>query len=348
MIESKIKELLNLVISGKNLNESQATYFLNEVMIGNVSETLLASFLTALKMKGETEEELTGFVKAMRANAQKPTQIFDFNFIDTCGTGGDGKGSFNISTLSAFTLAALGVKVAKHGNRSVSSLSGSSDVLQSIGYNLDLPKEELEKEFLRTGFVFLFAQAWHPSMKYAGAVRRELGFRTFFNLIGPLSNPFAPKFQVLGVYDPSLLTIVSNVLKQIGIQKSIVCHSRDGLDEFSIFEETDYVYFDGTKAEKMVFSPSSLKGLGQVKEEEVFTKTKEDSFRLFQTVLSGRATSGTDMVALNAGAALFVTGRTESISEGFDLAKEALISKKVLKFVRETLNLSQAIESLDK
>ncbi len=348
MIESKNKELLNQLLIRKNISSEDSHHFLNEVMKGNVSEVTLAAFLTALKMKGETEEELTGFVSAMRENAEKPKMKFDFDFMDTCGTGGDGKGTFNVSTLSAFTLAALGVKVAKHGNRSVSSLSGSSDILQTIGYDMDRPKEVLAEEFLSKGFVFLFAQSWHPSMKYAGPVRRELGFRTFFNLIGPLSNPFSPTHQVVGVYDPSLLPIVTNVLARLGTKKTIACHSEDGLDEFSIFAPTTYAYNDGKTTQNLVLEPKTLSGLAPLKSDEVFSHSKEDSLRHFQEVLSGKETSGTDMVALNAGAGLYLFGKADSIAAGFGLAKQALISKKVLEFVRETLNLSQAVSSLDK
>ncbi|TGL63859.1 anthranilate phosphoribosyltransferase [Leptospira ognonensis] len=348
MIESKNKELLGQILAKQDLSTDGAYHFLNEVMKGNVSEVTLAAFLTALKMKGETESELTGFVQAMRENAEKPNVNFDFDFIDTCGTGGDGKGSFNVSTLSAFTLASLGVKVAKHGNRSVSSLSGSSDILQTIGYDMDRPKEILTTEFTEKGFVFLFAQSWHPSMKYAGPVRRELGFRTFFNLIGPLSNPFHPTHQVVGVYEKSLLPVVTSVLSKLGTKKAIACHSRDGLDEFSIFAPTDYAYFDGKETHHLVFDPKTITGLFPLKEDEVFSKSKEDSLRHFKEVLGGQGTSGTDLVALNAGAALFVMGKAETISAGFELAKSALISKKVLEFVRETLNLSQVVSSLDK
>jgi len=348
MTELNLREILTKTIDKTHLTKEESEFFLNEVMNGKVSEILLASFLTALKQKGETLPELVGLVSAMRENAEKPSTKFDFDFIDTCGTGGDGRGSFNISTLSAFTLAALGVKVAKHGNRSVSSLSGSSDILQSVGYDFERSKEELEAEFVRTGFVFLFAPAWHPSMKYAGPVRKELGFRTFFNLIGPLSNPFRPAFQVVGVYDKSLLSVVSQILKELGSKRSIICHSEDGLDEFSIFAPTDYCYFDGKTTQTLRFDPNSLPLKKEIEPKEVFADSKEDSFRLFMEVLSGKETSGTDMVALNAGAGLFVLEKAKSIEEGFELAKRAILEKKVLKFTQETLNLTLAVSSLDK
>ncbi len=348
MTESKLRDILQKAISSQNLSREEAEFFLTEVMLGKVSEVLLASFLTALKQKGETEEELTGFVSAMRKNAEKPSRSYSYEFIDTCGTGGDGKGSFNISTLSAFTLASLGVKVAKHGNRSVSSLSGSSDILTQIGYKFDRPKTEMEEEFDKTGFIFLFAPHWHPSMKYAGPVRKELGFRTFFNLIGPLSNPLSPAYQVVGVYDKALLKVLSQVLSLLGTKRSIICHSRDGLDEFSIFQPTDYVYFDGKTSRELVFEPKTLSLGREPNPKEVFAGSQEESSRLFYDVLSGKDGSGADMVALNAGAALFVVGKADSIESGFSLAKSALLEKKVLKFVRETLNLSSAVPGLDK
>ncbi|GBF49522.1 anthranilate phosphoribosyltransferase [Leptospira ryugenii] len=340
MTASNLKPLLESVIAGKDLSREEAHSFLDEVMKGHVSEILLSSFLTALKIKGEKEDEITGFVEAMRNHAVAVKETFDFDFIDTCGTGGDGKGSLNVSTLSAFVLASLGLPVAKHGNRSVSSLSGSSDVLESLGYPLQMSHTDTVAYFLKHQFVFLFAPNWHPAMKYAAPVRKELGIRTFFNLIGPLSNPFRPKMQVIGVYDVGLLPLVAGVLHKLQTRKAIVCHSRDGLDEFSIFSPTDYIHLEDGKWEKALFDPKELKGLSPLRPEEVFQNTKEASQALFLDVLQGKNTSGSDMVALNAGAALFLAGKSKSISEGYTLAKSTLLEKKVLKFVRETLNLS--------
>ncbi|TGK84972.1 anthranilate phosphoribosyltransferase [Leptospira bourretii] len=341
MTAPTVKEILGQVVSGHHLVDDHAELFLSEVMDGKVPEPVLASFLTAMKMKGETTDELYGFVRAMRNHAIKPSQKFDFDFLDTCGTGGDGKGTLNVSTLSALTLASLGFKVAKHGNRSVSSLSGSSDILSGLGYKLDQTTNESESEFLRTGFVFLFAPAWHPAMKYAGPVRTALGFRTFFNLIGPLSNPFSPSHQMVGVYDKSLCLPMAEILGRLGSKRAIVCHSRDGLDEFSIFEETDFAYFDGKDTMELSFDPKEL-GLNskELDRNTVFSSSKEGAESLFRAVLDpSESTGGTSMVALNAGVAMFLLGATKDIRTGYETAKAALLEKKVLRFVRETLNL---------
>lgn len=337
-----IKEILGQVVSGHHLVDTHAEHFLSKVMDGNVPEPVLASFLTAMKMKGETTDELYGFVRAMRSHAIKPSKKFDFDFLDTCGTGGDGKGTLNVSTLSALTLASLGFKVAKHGNRSVSSLSGSSDILSGLGYKLDQSTADSEAEFLRTGFVFLFAPAWHPAMKYAGPVRTALGFRTFFNLIGPLSNPFSPSHQIVGVYDKSLCLPMAEILGRLGSKRAIVCHSQDGLDEFSIFEGTDYAYFNGKEPVELSFDPVGL-GLNskELDRNTVFSSSKEGAESLFRAVLDPSAsTGGTAMVALNAGVAMFLLGAVSDIRTGYETAKAALLEKKVLRFVRETLNLT--------
>ncbi|TGL90817.1 anthranilate phosphoribosyltransferase [Leptospira congkakensis] len=337
-----VKEILGQVVSGHHLVDGHAELFLSEVMDGKVPEPVLASFLTAMKMKGETTDELYGFVRAMRNHAIKPSKKFDFDFLDTCGTGGDGKGTLNVSTLSALTLASLGFKVAKHGNRSVSSLSGSSDILSGLGYKLDQSTEDSEAEFLRTGFVFLFAPSWHPAMKYAGPVRSALGFRTFFNLIGPLSNPFSPSHQLVGVYDKSLCLPMAEILGRLGSKRAIVCHSADGLDEFSIFEKTDYAYFDGKEAKELTFHPKEL-GLNpkELDRNTVFSSSKEGAESLFRAVLDPKeATGGTAMVALNAGVAMFLLGAVGDIKTGYETAKAAILEKKVLRFVRETLNLT--------
>lgn len=345
MTAPTIKDILGQVVSGHHLVDTHAEFFLNEVMDGKVPEPMLASFLTAMKMKGETTDELFGFVRAMRHHAIKPKTNFGFDFLDTCGTGGDGKGTLNVSTLSALTLASLGHKVAKHGNRSVSSLSGSSDILSGLGYPLERTHEECENEFLRTGFVFLFAPAWHPAMKYAGPVRAALGFRTFFNLIGPLSNPFSPTHQIVGVYDRSLCLPMAEILGKLGLKQAIVCHSQDGLDEFSIFEPTDYAFFDGKDTQELRFDPKELRLTeSELDRNTVFSSSKEGAEALFRAVLDpGSATGGTAMVSLNAGVSLFLLGAVKDVKTGYEIARAALLSKKVLRFARETLNLRSAL-----
>ncbi len=334
-----IRPLLDKVIQKQNLTSSEAETAFGQIMKGEVSEILLSSFLTALKAKGEAIEEVLGAVIAMREASVKPSAPISFPFLDTCGTGGDGLGSFNVSTLSAFTLASLGVSIAKHGNRSVSSLSGSSDILESLGYNWKKDSAELVEDLKTKRFVFLFAPEWHPAMRFAGPVRKELGFRTIFNVLGPLANPFRPKFQVLGVYSRALVPLVAEVLVRLGVERAVVCHSEDGMDEFSIFAKTFYISVEGGKCQESTFDPKTL-GLPSPDPSQVFTESKEASQSLFRRVLAGEPGSGTDLVALNAGAGLWVMGKTETIPKGFQMAKEALLSKKVSQFTRETLNLT--------
>ncbi len=243
------------LIEHKHLTALEAESFMNHVMKGEVSEILLSSFLTAMRFNGESVEEVLGCTLALRKNALRPKTVFPFDLLDTCGTGGDGQGTINISTLSAIVLASLGIKVAKHGNRSVSSHTGSSDILTRLGYQTETTQEEVEAHLVNRGFTFLFAPMWHPSMKHAGPVRKELGFRTVFNMIGPLSNPFSPQFQIIGVYQPELMELFIKVLQSLGLKRALVCHSRDGLDEFSIFQITDYTFLEIGVISRHSFDP---------------------------------------------------------------------------------------------
>ena len=307
------------LIDKENLSFEESFNFLNSVMAGEISEIILSSFLTALKMKGETQVELAGFVKAVRNASSKTNAKFPFEFLDTCGTGGDGKNSINISTISALTLASMGIKIAKHGNRSVSSLCGSSDFLDEFGYNYKGDHLELAKRVESQGFTFLFAPHWHPAMKFAAAVRKELGFRTVFNLLGPLSNPLAPTHQIVGVYSEELIEKFANVLKLLGCKKAIVCHALDGFDEFSIFQPTRYALIQDEKIEYLEFSPAIL-DLKNLKSEEVYASTKTESIRLSERVLKGEIITGTYKVALNAGVGLFLMEKANSIEKGFEEA----------------------------
>ncbi|MCE9500445.1 MAG: anthranilate phosphoribosyltransferase [Leptospira sp.] len=328
--------ILHKAVEMVSLSEEEAYQFMISVMKGEVSEIALSSFLTSMKIKKESSEELAGFALAMRDSALKPVGKFDFDFLDTCGTGGDGKNSLNISTLAAITLASMGIRIAKHGNRSVSSLSGSSDILNALGYKIDLTTYEVEELFTKKGFAFLFAPTWHPSMRFAANVRKELGFRTFFNIIGPLSNPFRAPFQIMGVYSPELLEKIPFVLKRLGLKGSIVCHSKDGFDEFSIFQPTDYVLSRGEESLHEIFDPSVLKLTG-LKEDEIFCASKEDAIRLSGNVLEGKEISGTYAVALNAGAAQFLLGHSATIEEGFESCLKQIKSGKVNEFFKEVI-----------
>lgn len=332
----EIRKAILKVLDRKPLTVAEAEAVMNDIMKGSVSEILLASFLTALRSKGETVDELLGFSLALRRNALKPKTVFPFDMLDTCGTGGDGKGTVNISTLSAITLASLGLKVAKHGNRSVSSHTGSSDILTRLGYNTEKTQEEVESHLIESGFTFLFAPMWHPSMKFAGPVRKELGFRTAFNMIGPLSNPFSPQYQIIGVYEPELMETLIRVLQGLGLKKALVCHSRDGLDEFSIFETTDYTLLEDGVISRKDFDPKTL-GLGTQSPQEVFTSGPDQAEELARRILEGEKIAGAHAVALNAGAGLFVMGKVHSIEEGYRIALEQLSSGKTKQFFQNLI-----------
>ncbi|URD70772.1 anthranilate phosphoribosyltransferase [Leptospira borgpetersenii] len=325
------------LIEHKHISVEEAEFFMNRVMKGEVSEILLSSFVTAMRAKGESVDEVLGCTLALRKNALKPKTVFPFDLLDTCGTGGDGQGTINISTLSAITLASLGVKVAKHGNRSVSSHTGSSDILARLGYQTEATQEEVEAHLISRGFTFLFAPMWHPSMKYAGSVRKELGFRTVFNMIGPLSNPFSPQFQIIGVYQPELTELFIKVLQYLGLKRALVCHSRDGLDEFSIFQTTDYTLLENEVISRHSFDPRTL-GLSSLKREEVYADSSEHAEVLARRVLNSEPIAGTHAVALNAGAGLFVMGKVKTIEQGYKTAWEALLSGKTRKYFEDLIS----------
>lgn len=333
----EIRQLLAQVVDGRHLSIAEAEAFLNSVMRGEVSEPVLASFLTAMRIKGELPDEIFGFVNAMRGHSVRPKHKFEFDFIDTCGTGGDGKGTINVSTLSAIVLASLGVKVAKHGNRSVSSHTGSSDILTALGYSSPETHEEAEKRLLETGFTFLFAPQWHPSMKYAAHVRKELGFRTLFNMVGPLSNPFFPAYQVLGVYSPDLVKPFAEVMQKLELKGAIVCHSTDGLDEFSIYSQTQYAYYDGHRIEMREFRPEVLK-IGTPDTKDFYAEDPDHALEVAKSILAGDVNAGTYAVALNTGVALFVLKKVPGIEEGFQMALDALKTGKTDKFFQDLVS----------
>ncbi|MDX1960877.1 MAG: anthranilate phosphoribosyltransferase [Leptospiraceae bacterium] len=328
-----IQEILNKLTEGNSLTETEATFYLNEVMQGKVPEIHLAGFLTAMKLKTETTEELTGFVKAVRQSAVKPSLVRDFPFLDTCGTGGDGKNSLNISTLSALTLASMSIKVAKHGNRSVSSLCGSSDLLEALGYSFQVDAKTAEERLHKDGFTFLFAPNWHPAMKHAANVRKTLGMRTIFNLIGPLANPLSPTHQIIGVYHTSLLERVAKVISALGVQRAIVCHSKDGYDEFSLFADTEYILVDGSNLTKKTFSASELKL--KFEESSITAESKEAAIELAKEVISGKETGGAHAVALNAGVGLYLLEKVNSIPSGYQEALKQILSGELTLFLKK-------------
>lgn len=252
-----MKDIVSKVINGSHLTESQMIEAMETIMEGRASDAIAAAFLTALRMKGETVEEITGGAKVMRAKAEK-IDLGDIFTVDTCGTGGDGANTFNISTAVAFICAAAGLPVVKHGNRAVSSKSGSADVLEALGVNIALTPAQVEKCVREQNIGFLFAPTFHKAMKHAIGVRKELGFRTIFNMLGPLTNPANARGQVLGVFNPDLTEFMAEVLKNLGVERALVVHGMDGLDEITVTDRTKVTELKDGKLNTYYIEPSDF------------------------------------------------------------------------------------------
>ncbi|MCP4718499.1 MAG: anthranilate phosphoribosyltransferase [Desulfobacteraceae bacterium] len=319
---------LNTIISGQNLTQDSMASMLTDIFSGTIQEAQIGAFMAALATKGETFEELAGAARAMRRKAVR-IQALSKKVIDTCGTGGDASGSFNISTTTAFVVAGAGVTVAKHGNRSISSKCGSADVLEELGVNLAIDPEIVEEAINDIGIGFMFAPMYHGSMKYAGKARQDCGIRSIFNMLGPLTNPAAASCQILGVYAPALTEMFARALKLLGVEKAFVVHGHDGMDEITttdltrISELSDNTiksydldplnYFDDYA------DPGDLKG-GDVKENAAITRS----------ILEGKKGPKQDIVLLNSGVGLVSAGVAATIEQGISLAQEAIDSGKAM------------------
>ncbi len=320
--------MLDRLLAGDYLTEQQAFAVMDEVMGGNVLPTQLASILTVLRFRGETAEEITGFAKAMRGR-MAILDSKELDVVDTCGTGGDGQSTFNISTASAIALAALGVKVAKHGNRSVSSKSGSADVLEELGIAVDDGPENGKQSLLQKGMAFLFAPHYHPAMKHAAAARKEIGFRTVFNVLGPLCNPAGARKQIIGVYDTKLAEKLAKALDMLGTERAMFVTGHDGLDEISVSAPTDIVELNGGRIERYVFRPEDA-GVERGRISEIQVDNPAESARLIKDIFAGNAPgSPENIVCLNAGAGLYLAGKAACIAEGVHMVRDAIQSGKV-------------------
>ncbi len=319
-----IKPFLQKVLTGENLTFDEATQALDLIMEGQATPAQIAGLLIALKQKGETASEVAGFVTSMRKHA---VQIFlaDPNAVDGCGTGGDGAHTFNISTAAAIVAAAAGVTVAKHGNRSISSRCGSADLLEAVDGNIDPGPETVEKNINEIGFGFMFAPRFHPAMKHAAGPRRELGVRTVFNILGPMSNPASVKRQVIGVYDKTLMPLFAEVLEMTGSEHVIIAHGRDGLDEFSVTGSTDYLEMRAGSITQAVMDPAEV-GLSVHSSDSLKGGDAAHNAGMFQKLLAGEKSACRDAVALNAGVMIYVGGNAASIADGVEAALQAIDS----------------------
>ncbi len=319
-----LKEYLSKILCGENLTIDEATEVMNIIMGGEANPAQIAGLLVALKAKGEQAEEVAGFVRVMREHATK-VALPDNDAVDGCGTGGDGSNSFNISTAAAVVASAAGVMVAKHGNRSVSSRCGSADLLEETGANIDPGREKVEDNLRRIGFAFMYAPRFHPAMKHAAGVRRELGVRTVFNILGPMTNPASVRRQLIGVYSRDLIPLMGEVLQMTGSKHVIIAHSRDGMDEFSVTAPTDYVELTGGTLRRGALSPEEV-GLNSHPSGAVDGGDSGRNLAILRDVLDGRRGPHRDAVLFNSGAMIYVAGRSENIKEGVTLATGAIDS----------------------
>ncbi len=341
-----IKESIAKIVKNENLSESEAGKVMSEIMSGEATDAQIASFITALRMKGETVDEITGCARVMREFATKikikanvDVDAEDINvdqetIIDTCGTGGDQTLTFNVSTASALVIAGAGLKVAKHGNRSVSSSCGSADVLEALGVNLDVTSQKVEECISKIGIGFLFAPVLHGAMRYAIGPRKQIGIRTIFNILGPLTNPAGANAQVLGVYSPSLLTIMAKVLKNLGTRKAWIVHSKDGLDEISVSSATKITELDSGKIKTFTIEPEDFK-IKRSKISDIRGGSAKDNAKIVLDILNGVKGPKRDIVVLNAGAGLFIGGIAKNLKEGIKIAQGSIDSGKA----KEKLNM---------
>jgi anthranilate phosphoribosyltransferase len=335
-----IREAINLVIQNISLSEAETAEVMTEIMEGRATDAQIGAFLTALRIKGETVEEITGAARIMRDKAT--TIKAPEGVIDTCGTGGDMSGTFNISTTTAIVVAAAGVPVAKHGNRSVSSRSGSADVLEALGIRIDLPPDKVEKCLFETGFAFLFAPLFHPAMKFAIGPRREIGIRTIFNILGPLTNPAGAKRQLLGVFTSRLTDTLASVLGNLGASDAMVVHGEDGLDELTLSTGTRISRLRDGKVESFYVTPDEF-GLQTVAVIELAGGDKEKNAAITLSVLEGGKGPTRDIVLMNTAAALVTAGRTSEFSAGVDIAAEAIDTGKALKKLHEIKRVTSSL-----
>ena len=320
----RIQEALIKIIDKRDLEKDEMISVMTQIMEGQTERVLLAAFLTALRVKGESMEEILGAAIVMRDKSEKIKVKADY-LVDTCGTGGDSANTFNISTAAAFVVAGCGLTVAKHGNRAVSSRSGSADVLKFLGVNIEADKLTVEKCIDDIGIGFLFAPLMHRAMKHAGEVRKELGFRTIFNLLGPLTNPAGAHAQVIGVYDANRLKQIADVLNLLGTKHAFVVHGNDGLDEITLTGTTKVCELLNGKVNEYMLEPASF-GLTACKAKDLEGGSPEESAGIIRSILSGVLGPQRDIVLMNASAAIVAGGRAEKLKEAMELSRHSIDS----------------------
>lgn len=336
-----ITDAISKLVKGKSLTENEAMAAMTDIMEGTATHSQIGGFLTALRIKGENIDEITGCARVMREKAQRLSPRVNY-FIDTCGTGGDGGKTFNISTAVAFVAAAGGVTVAKHGNRAISSKSGSADVLEALGININLSPEQVQECIEQTGMGFMFAPVFHSSMKYAASPRRELGIRTVFNILGPLTNPAGAHGQIMGIYSNELVEPIANVLLRLGTQRALVVHGSDGLDEITITGDTFVAQVLDGKVSTYTVNPKDF-GIDYAKPEALAGGDASTNAGIILDIFSGKKGPCRDIVLLNAAAALYIGKAVDSIEQGIIKSRELIDSGLVNEKLRQIINFTNSL-----
>lgn len=337
-----VQEALARLLDGRDLSRAQARDVMGEIMSGAATPAQIGGFLVALRLKGETADEIAGCAEAMRAHvlAVKPRRR---DLVDTAGTGGDGAGTFNISTAAALVAAAAGAGVAKHGNRAVSSSSGSADVLEALGFALELPAERIERSIDELGFGFLFAPSHHPAMRHAAPVRRELAARTVFNVLGPLTNPAGARAQVVGVYSPELVPTIANVLARLGARRAFVVHGAGGVDELSPAGPNLVCEVSGGKVRRREIDPRDF-GVPRCKPGDLAGGSPADNATTIREILAGARGPKREAVLLNAAGAIAAGGHARGLKEGYRVAAETVDSGAAAERLGQLIAFSRAKE----
>jgi anthranilate phosphoribosyltransferase len=352
-----IKEAIAKVVKRADLTEVEMEKVMDEIMSGMATPAQIGAFVTALRLKGETVEEITGAAKVMRAKATRinlrnhlvnidrdEINVEEETILDTCGTGGDGTNTFNISTASAFVAAGAGVNVAKHGNRAVSSQCGSADVLEQLGVKLDTTSSDVERCIKEIGIGFLYAPLFHGAMKYAAGLRQEIGIRTIFNLLGPLTNPAGASAQVLGVYDPGLTEKIAHVLKKLGTKEAFVVCGEGTLDEISICGPTRISHLKNGEVRTFDLTPEAV-GLRKAVPGDIRGGTARENAQIIRDILNGQQGPKRDVVLLNAAAAFVAAGLDSDLKEGIERAKASIDSGRAKKKLDQLVSFTQQCRS---
>jgi len=348
-----IRDSTQRLVDGANLSYEESREVMKEIMQGQATNAQIAAFLTALRMKGETVEEITASAEIMKEYSTRIRPHVNGRLIDTCGTGGDKIKTFNVSTVAAFVVAGAGVAIAKHGNRSVTSHSGSADVLEKLGFNLSMPADAVQHSIEQVGIGFMFAPAFHPAMKYAIGPRREIGIRTIFNALGPLTNPACANAQVVGVYDRKLTMPLAHALEKLGCEEAMIVHGLDGLDEISTVGKTAIAWLREGKVKTIETTPRDF-GVKQATITAIKGTTPEESAEILFKILNGHRTADDakrDMVLVNAAAGIIVGGKAENFQYGMDLSRESIDSgaayKKLKALIKASSGALSKLEELE-